>query len=142
MTHSTLEARLARLEAQNRTMKRVGLAGLGVLGLMSFAAPTLCEIVYAERFVLHDASNTKRITMNAYATDTPTIAFHDARGDKIGTVGLNPDGAFEFKVMDEGRAVPAAFTFDDKGALRLAKMAKPQPARGVDGKLLKDKGVN
>lgn len=145
MNDSHLEARIARLEAQNKRLKRNGLLALGSLGalsLMSFAAPALCEIVYAERFVLHDASNTKRITMNAYATDTPTISLHDARGKVTGTIGLNPEGAIEFKVMSEGKAMPAAFTFDDKGALRLAKMQTPKRTSGVSAKTLKKGGVN
>lgn len=142
MNESRLEARIARLEAQNRRMKRLGLAGLAAVGLMSFAAPAICDIVYAERFVLRDASDTKRVTFNAYATDTPTLSFHDGQGDVIGSVGLNPDGAFEFRVMDEGRAVPAAFVFDDQGGLRLAKATRAARTTGVPAKDLGDKGVN
>ncbi len=143
MHNETLEARLAALEAQNRRLKRTGLAallGLGTLTLMSFAAPAVCDIIYAERFVMRDGGNKTRISMNAYGTDTPTIDFHDKRGKKMASIGLTPEGSFAFSVMDEGRQVPAAFSFDDKGALRLAKANLSK--RGISGKNLKDKGVN
>lgn len=142
MDQNNLEARLVRLEAQNRRLKRGGLAalvGLGSLTVMSFAAPSFCETVWAERFVLRDASNTKRITMNAYSTDTPSIAFHDARGKEIGSIGLNSDGAFKFSVMNEGKSVPASFAFNKDGSMRLAK-AIVSP-RGTVEKVT-SKGVN
>lgn len=124
MDQQTLEARLARLETQNRRLKRGGLAallGLGSLTLMSFAAPVICETVWAERFVLRDASNNTRVRINAYGTDTPSIAFHDARGKEVGSVGIDEKGAFTFSVVEEGKSVPASFTFDEDGAMRLTK---------------------
>lgn len=137
MTEQDLVRRLDRLEKENRRLKRWGLAAFaGALGLttMSFVAPAVCDIVYAERFVLRDASNTKRITMNAYGTDTPEIVFHDARGKKVGSVGLTRDGGFDLRVMDKGKAVRAAFSIDDDGAMRLAKVASPKARTAAKSK--------
>lgn len=127
-----LEVRLARLETQNRRMKRVGaaaLGGLGFLTLVGFAAPSLCEVVWAERFVLRDASNRTRIQINAYGTDTPSIAFHDKKGKEVGSIGLASDGSFELRVREDGRSVKAAFELGDDGELRLAKAEAPAPER-------------
>lgn len=143
MHNDSLEARLAALESQNRRLKRTGLAallGLGTLTLMSLAAPAVCDIIYAERFVMRDGGNKTRITMNAYGTDTPSIDFHDNRGRKMASIGLTPEGSFAFSVMDEGRQVPAAFSFDDKGALRLAKATLAK--RSISAKDTKEKGVH
>jgi len=137
-----LEVRLARLETQNRRMKRAGLAALGGLGFLTvvgFAAPSFCEIVWAERFVLRDASNRTRIQINAYGTDTPSIAFHDKKGKEVGSIGLAADGSFELRVREDGRSVQAAFELGDDGELRLAKAEAPA-REGKAGLVAKTKG--
>lgn len=122
MTDARTEERLARLEAENRRLKRIGLAGLGAfcaLGLASWAAPTFCHTVTAERFVLRDAHNKKRLTMNAYGTDVPTIAFHDAKGKQTGTIGVTKDGSLKIATTEKGESVPARFSVDDDGAIKI-----------------------
>lgn len=134
MNHTELEARLAKLESDNRRLRRFGgaaLLGLGALTLMSFAAPTLCDIVWAERFVLRDASNKTRVTINAYATDTPSLMFHDARGQALGSIGLASDGSFKLEVMKDGHAVPAVVQTTEEGGFRLADAASVARASNV-----------
>ena len=97
---------------------------------MSFAAPALCDIVWAERFVLRDASNKTRVTINAYATDTPSLTFHDARGKEMGSIGIAPDGSFKLEVMKDGRAVPAIVQATDSG-FRLADAASARRSASV-----------
>ena len=139
---SAIESRLARLEAENRRLRRIGgaaLFGLGSLTLMSFAAPAICDIVWAERFVLRDAHNKTRVTMNAYSTDTPSLVFHDARGKAMGSVGIAPDGTFKLEVMKDGKSVPALVQSTD-GGFRLADAASA-PRAGVV-KHVDSKGIN
>lgn len=134
MTHTDLEIRLARLEADNRRLRRFGAAallGLSSLTLMSFAAPALCDIVWAERFVLRDAQNKQRITLNAYATDTPSLVFHDQRGKAMGSVGIAPDGTFKIEVVKDGRSVPAIFQATGDGGFRLADASSVTRSNGV-----------
>lgn len=122
MNHTQLEARLAQLETDNRRLRRVGgaaLIGLSALTLMSFAAPAICDIVWAERFVLRDAQNKTRLSINAYATDTPSLVFHDARGKAMGSLGIAPDGSFKVEMMKNGKSVPARVQSTD-GGFRLA----------------------
>ena len=120
MNHADLEARLARIKRRGRFLA----GGLGALALMSFAAPTLCEIVWAERFVLRDASNRTRVTFNAYGTDTPTMKLHDARGKEVARIGLTPDGTLAMHVMKEGKAQKASLVLDDGGDMRFAALAE------------------
>ena len=127
MDQIRIEDRLARLEQENRRLKRFGLGalvGLGSLSLMSFAAPALCEIVWAERFVLRDGSNRTRVTMNAYGTDTPGMTFHDARGKAIGSFGFQPDGGFKIESIQNGRTSPATLQMHDDGSFHFAPRAK------------------
>ncbi len=143
MTHTELEARLAQLETDNRRLRRVGgaaLLGLGALTLMSFAAPTLCDIVWAERFVLRDAQNKTRVTINAYATDTPSLTFHDARGKAMGSVGIAPDGTFKLEMMKDGKSVPAIVQ-NTSGGFRLADAKSAKRADGIV-EHVDSKGIN
>ncbi|MEM8713143.1 MAG: hypothetical protein AAGG01_19520 [Planctomycetota bacterium] len=143
MNQDQLEARLAQLESDNRRLRRIGgiaALGLGALSLMSFAAPALCDTVWAERFVLRDASNKARMTMNAYATDTPSLVFHDARGKKMGSFGIAPDGSFRLEVMKDGKFVPATFQAAENGGFKLADAASV--VRGGVVQHLEKGGVN
>jgi hypothetical protein len=143
MTHTDLEARLAQLENDNRRLRRVGgaaLIGLGALTLMSFAAPALCDIVWAERFVLRDAQNKTRVTINAYATDTPSLMFHDARGKAMGSIGIAPDGTFKLAMMKDGKSVPAIVQNTLEG-FRLADAASVKRADGIV-EHVDSKGIN
>lgn len=144
MHNTELEARLAQLESDNRRLRRVGgaaLIGLSALTLMSFAAPVICETVWAERFVLRDAQNKTRVTINAYATDTPSLVFHDARGKAMGSVGIAPDGSFKLEMMKDGKSVPAVMQSTD-GGFRLADAASAtrRPSRVL--KEVDSKGIN
>ena len=142
MQNTELEARLAQLESDNRRLRRVGgvaLIGLSALTLMSFAAPVICETVWAERFVLRDAQNKARVTINAYATDTPSLTLHDARGKAMGSVGIAPDGTFKLEVMKDGKSVPAIVQNTEKG-FRLAEAVAAKRSGVVEH--VDSKGIN
>ena len=96
--------------------------GLASLSLMSFAAP-LCKTVWAERFVLQDASDRARLTLNAYGTDQPGVTFHDARGQAVASLSLGSDGALAVQVVEDGKAVPARLTLNEAGALAFARVS-------------------
>lgn len=145
-TTNDLAARVHRLELENRRLRRVGtgaLAGLGLLSLMSFAAP-LCKTVWAERFVLQDASDRARLTLNAYGADQPGITLHDGRGQAVATLTLGSDGAVSVQVVEEVRAVPGRFRLTESGALAFARASDPatEGAPAKPGDASKSTGVN
>ena len=121
-----LNSRLDRLERENRRMKRLSLAvlsGAGLLSLMSFVGPAVCKTVWAERFVLKDASNQSRVTFDAYGVEQPRITFHDARGKAMGSLAITDEGSFALQVVEDGRHVPARLTLGETGQLKLARAA-------------------
>ena len=74
---SDLGVRLAKLERENKTLKRWGLGLAGgalALSLASMAGP-ICDVVTGERLVIRDNSGRQRFMVDAYNTDTPTVSF-------------------------------------------------------------------
>ena len=97
-----LAARLEKLERQNRRLKLGGGAlavGLGLLGLTAAAGP-LCDVVSAERFVLHDARGKTRMTLDAYHTE-PVITLQDKAGKAVARFGVGEDGQAYLVTLDE-----------------------------------------
>jgi hypothetical protein len=142
-----LSRRLDTLEREHRRMKRLGggaLAGLSLLTLVSFAAP-VCKTVWAERFVLQDASNRARLTLNAYGTEQPGITFHDGRGQAVASFSMGGDGSLGVQVIEDGKAVPARFTVTEAGALAFARVsdaASATPATAAKKPASGNTGVN
>ena len=100
---SALTQRLEELEASQRRLKRTSFALGGLLaatGLMSFAVPTLCHTVKAERFVLEDAGGNPRIVLNAYGVENPTMTLQDEDGKPVATL-QESDGGIELKFFGE-----------------------------------------
>jgi hypothetical protein len=115
-----LVRRLESLERENRRLKRagLGLAGiLGSLGLVSMVAPRLCDVVSAERFVLHDANGRARLTLDAYRNGDPLVTAHDKSGRTIAKVTLAGEPTLEL--------------FDAKG-VSLGKLGVPQAKPAAD----------
>lgn len=118
-----LVARLERLERENRRVKRVVgglLAGVGALALVSFAAPTLCKTVTAERLVIHDERGKERMVVNAYATRTPSLTFKDASGAAAARLSIDDAGTLDVQVFKNGEPTDASFRLqpvkgDEKG---------------------------
>lgn len=80
-----IQARVERLERENRRLKRIGgglAVGVTALCLMS-AATSFCKTVWAERLVLQDSSGKERLTMDAYTSGTPAITMQDASGKSV-----------------------------------------------------------
>lgn len=101
-----LVRRLETLERENRRLKRYGLAIAGVVGLIGLTgmvAPTLCNQVWAERFVLKDSGGKARLTLDAYQPGDPVVTAQDPSGKTFAKLTLSG-------------ATPTLEFFDAKGA--------------------------
>jgi len=106
MTNSTIEARLAHLEAQNRTLRRTGITLavlLGALPIVSFALPdepkdATFRIVRASKFSLEDPRTGK--VRGEFS--------HQVMAGGWAGITLWDDGGrprAEFKLWEDGRTV-------------------------------------
>lgn len=134
MTHPNqnpdLESRLARLEQQNRRLKRGGLA-LGALTLvvgLASAASVVCKTVWAERFVLKDARGRERLVLDAYQESAPTISFHDARGRQIAKLSVDDEGEAVLEVRGSDLGERATLRLSETGSpfLDFGKQSTPK----------------
>ncbi len=110
--------RLERLEKQNRRLKRAAAvlaAGIGLTGLAAFAAPAVCDVVYAERLVLRDTSGKQRLVMDAYKSEAPTITWHEKDGRALAKLCINADGVASIDYFDkQGASKSYRFSPDGK----------------------------
>jgi hypothetical protein len=76
----TLEAlanRVAKLEAQNRRLKRAGIASLVIVSsIIAMGQASTRKVIEANEFVLRDASGIARARLSMEATDRPTLSFY------------------------------------------------------------------
>jgi hypothetical protein len=101
-----LEARLQRIEKQNRSLKRWASSlclGLVAVGLMSATLPNLCKTIWAERFILRDSENRDRMIIDAYSHANPTFQIMDKKGKIVSELAFDLDGSL------------AAIQYDAKG---------------------------
>ncbi len=115
---NALTARLERLERSHRRWRGAGLIamlGVATLGLAA-AAPAVCDIVYGERLVLRDEGGRTRVTIDAYRTDTPSLAFQDRDGRVRARLGLDKDGQAFVSVYDAKGALTNTQRFDGQPA--------------------------
>jgi len=111
MRNESLEARMDRLERQNRRLRRAGTA-LGAVALAALAAPffmsanPVCKTVWAERFVLKDASGRQRGLWDAYTRNgNPTLQLYDVRGELSMAISLDDEGAPMLSYTSDGKLV-------------------------------------
>jgi hypothetical protein len=130
MSENTRElmSRLDRLERENRRIKRVGgslLAAIGLVGIVGFAAPKVCDTVWAERFVLKDSRGNQRMVLNAYSTKTPAITFNDASGKGVAALQIEQSGEMSLKVFKKAGQSEASFSFtpDNLNSIKAASNA-------------------
>ncbi len=126
--HSLTE-RIAKLEQQNRRMKRVSvLAGgfLGALALVGFAAPVVCDIVTGERLVIRDNYGRTRIGIDAYHNEAPGLTLHDGSGRERAKLAVNDKGDVTLSFLDEKGNSKASYLFAANGA------PKEEPKTGDD----------
>lgn len=123
---STLEARLARLEHQNKNLKLGGLA-LGAFALaglgMSFAAPApspICDTVTAERFRLVDTSGRERALLDSYGRNETIFKLNQGGGKGSVTIVANDDGTSLMTFADSGGRRRSALSVDAEGTPELA----------------------
>lgn len=117
--NTDLIARLEQLETSNRRMKRWGgglLAVVAAIGLTSMAS-SMCDTVWAERFVLKDARGSKRLMLDAYGTDAPYIAFFDSRGKTQAKLSMSNSGNATLDIFKAGVKSSADLRISDEGGL-------------------------
>jgi hypothetical protein len=118
---SGLMQRVDALERENRKWRRRSVwtaACVGALALCGMAGPYVCNIVRAERVVVEDQRGNSRIVIDAYATDSPTIALNDKDGRALAKLGVTADGQAFLDVFDKKGA--------SRGSYRLGEDAAPR----------------
>lgn len=119
MSLEVLNARLERLEKENRRLKKWGAiaaSSLGVIALFGFAAPVVCDIVSGERLVVRDEMGRQRFGVDAYRTQAPTISLHDANGRARARIGVDEKGDLTMSFFDEKGGAKASYLFAADGA--------------------------
>ena len=77
----SVEARLGRLERENRRLKRAGLLGLAVIAavmLMGQVRPT--RVLEAEAFILRDSTGTALAGLEVDSDGYPRFGLYDRNG--------------------------------------------------------------
>jgi hypothetical protein len=103
---SEFDRRLATLESQNRGLRRLAAASLGLtaLGLL-VAAAAVCDSVSAERFVLRDSRGRERVRLTAYETGgPPRLTFLDEEGKEVFGMGVCEQGRGFIEVVSSDRS--------------------------------------
>jgi hypothetical protein len=126
---SDLSQRIDALERANRKWRRWSVwtaGGILALGLCGMAAPLVCNIVRAERVVVEDRAGNARIVIDAYATETPTIALNDKDGHALAKLGVTADGQAFLDVFDKKGERRGSYRLGDDAAPK----AEPKPRTG------------
>ena len=108
-----VNARLERLERENRRLKRwagVACGGFALLGLAGAAAPAICDVVSAERLVLRDNGGRQRLVVDAYQTDSPTLVLQTREGKTLARLGIDERGEAYFNLYDKQGGAKAAWS--------------------------------
>lgn len=120
--------RLETLERQNRNLRRAGLAAVALTGVAFLAsASAVCKTVWAERFVLKDASMQERAVLTAYETGgPPKLTLLDAQGEAALTFGVAEDGIAFMELPTEEGPVRHSIRLSSDGTAVPATPAKPE----------------
>jgi hypothetical protein len=127
-----MNERLERLERANRRLKRTaGLlaGGVALTGLAAFAAPAVCDVVYAERLVLRDTSGKQRLVMDAYKSEAPTITWHEKDGRALAKLCINTDGVASIDYFDKQGGSTKSYRFSPDGKAQTKTDAAPTVAQ-------------
>lgn len=111
-----LVTRIETLERENRNLKRWGGGALALccfLGLSSMTV-AVCKTVWAERFVLKDASMKQRAVFDAYGVE-PQLQFLDKQGRKALVFGVDDDGAPYMEVRGKNGPVRSNIHVNPEG---------------------------
>jgi hypothetical protein len=108
-TLDTLAGRLDDLERQNRRLKQLLVAAVVVLGAIGTGAQVAPTAVTGDRFMLVDAQNRTRATLETTAPATgaaryPVLTFLDPGGRPRLRVGLGSRGALLEVIDENGKA--------------------------------------
>lgn len=122
-----LLARMDRLERQNRSLKRWGMAAavLGGVGMLASAA-AVCDSVSAERFVVRDSRGKERVRLTAYETGgVPKLSFLDDKGKTVFSLGVCEKNSGYIEVTGSNGLARSAFSVQDGRAV-LEPVAKSE----------------
>jgi hypothetical protein len=129
-----LADRIQQLETTNRRWRRLGIAAVALAGVAALASmrsvvATVCNTVYAERFVLQDARGNERARITAYETNgLPQFTLHDQKGRKALSFGVAEDGRGYIEVAGaDGKPVRSHFAVAAEGN---ATIEVPGAAKG------------
>ena len=103
LTLESLARRLARLERENRWLKRLGTVlavAAAAGGLMGQVQPT-AGTVESQRFVVKDAAGQPRAVLGATA-DGSIFELYDKDGDRRAAMGIATDGSATLSLMTKG----------------------------------------
>ncbi len=108
-TLDTLAGRLDDLERQNRRLKQLLVAAVVVLGAIGTRAQVASAAVTGDRFILVDAQDRTRATLETTAPATgatryPVLTFLDSGGRPRLRLGLGSRGALLEVVDENGKA--------------------------------------
>lgn len=116
---NALVERVAKLESQNRSLKRWGIGFAALAGAVTLcsAAAAVCDVVSAERFVLRDTSGRERAVLTAYETrGVPQFSLLSSKGQRALTLGVAEDGRAYIEVAGaDGKQVRSHFAIGAEG---------------------------
>ena len=132
---TALQARLTELEGRARRGRRYAAAGIALallLGTTAAVAPSLCDTVRAERFVLTDADGRERLRINAYGSETATLQLFDPSGRELAGLAWANGVRFDFK--DRAGVSASALRIDADGrAYFEQRLQSAQPVAAKPG---------
>jgi len=129
-----VERRLARLEAQNRFLKRVVcavvLVGGGVLLVGQSAAPQVAvRRIEAQEIILVDGKGKERARLETFEGSMPELRFYDHRGTERLALGLRKEDANSYR--DENDLGPGLILFHRDGRDRVLLRSNSQGSPGL-----------
>jgi len=113
-----VEARLEKLEQQNRRLKFVGIVVVlfAVAGLLMGQALPRSRTIEAEEIVLRDSAGTPRAVWSLKPDGAPTLAFFDPTGKARAWLGVKAGGSPYLLFADQGGKPRAGLTVKDDGS--------------------------
>jgi len=108
------------------------LAAIGLAGIVGFAAPRVCNTVWAERFVVQDSRGNSRMVLNAYSTKTPGITFNDASGKGVAALQIEKSGDMSLKIFKRAGRRAASFSFTPENLDALGSSVDADADRSIN----------
>jgi hypothetical protein len=128
----TLARRIAKLEAQNRRLKKVGICALLVAVVVtSMGQATTDRSIEASQFILKDASGTVRASLKMEYSDSPELRFYDRKGSLTAELAGNDYPVLLLQGPPPSREALLTSTKDMSGVVVFGKDGAEQAGLGV-----------